>query len=266
MKRILLILAVACIMVAGTVVMASADSGSGVQYIQPCQVNPGESYGPDNPNINNMPVAPKDRWFGFTMNSGEKGCDYIYKFTATKKAGYKLLFDGKVEQRQDSSKKVDGWLSVCSAHDSEAISIFTFFGTYPESDSQWHNKAYLKPGEGYWIIVHRYWNLNGADEADVKLRIREVPMNPTKGRISSVKAKKKGFTVKLAKSKYATKYAVAYKTGKGKWRYAYTTKLSKSVSKLRKGKKYTVKVRAIRVVDGRKYYGAWSEAKKVKVN
>ena len=32
-----------------------------------------------------------------------------------------------------------------------------------------------------------------------------------------------------------------------------------------KGKKYTVKVRAYKTVNGKKYYGKWSKAKKVKV-
>jgi hypothetical protein len=43
-----------------------------------------------------------------------------------------------------------------------------------------------------------------------------------------------------------------------------SNKVSKKISKLQKGK-YTVKVRAYKTVNGKKYYGKWSSAKKVSV-
>jgi hypothetical protein len=64
----------------------------------------------------------------------------------------------------------------------------------------------------------------------------------------------KSFTVKYDIATYATKYQVAYKKSGGKWKYVKTKSLSKTVSGLKTGKKYTVKVRAIRMVKSKKYY------------
>ena len=88
---------------------------------------------------------------------------------------------------------------------------------------------------------------------------------PAKVTISSAKAGKRCLTVKYKKAKRADKYQIAVRKAGGSWKYYKTTKLSRKFTKLTKGKKYTVKVRGIRVVNGKEYYGAWSKTKTVKV-
>ncbi len=88
-----------------------------------------------------------------------------------------------------------------------------------------------------------------------------------KAKIKSVKAAKKAFTVKWKKVTGADGYQVSYKTGK-KTKKALVKgakKVSRKVKKLKSKKQYTVKVRAYKTVNGKKYWGKWSTAKKVKV-
>ena len=59
-----------------------------------------------------------------------------------------------------------------------------------------------------------------------------------------------------------TTYQIAYKKkGTSKWKYTTTTSKSKTIKSLKKGKKYYVKVRAYKTVDGKKIYGSWSKTK-----
>lgn len=84
-------------------------------------------------------------------------------------------------------------------------------------------------------------------------------------------AKKKTITVQWKKLSGVTGYqvqaALDKKFKKGKKTYtvkkAKTTK--KTIKKLKSKKKYYVRVRAYKTVKGKKYYGSWSKAKKVKV-
>ena len=55
---------------------------------------------------------------------------------------------------------------------------------------------------------------------------------------------------------------VAYRVkGSSKWKYKTTKSSRATISKLKRGKKYNVKVQAYTKVDGTKYYGAWSKTK-----
>ncbi len=100
-------------------------------------------------------------------------------------------------------------------------------------------------------------------------------INPKPSKIKSVKAKKKGCTVKWAKvSQQATGYqiqtALNSKFTKSKKTYKITSykTVSKTISKLKAGKKYYVRVRTYKnVKEGGKtvpYYSEWTKAKSVK--
>ena len=66
--------------------------------------------------------------------------------------------------------------------------------------------------------------------------------------------------------KYATKYQVAYKTSKAKkWKKATTAKRSYTIKKMKKGKTYKIKVRAVVKYNGKTYYGPWSKIRKARV-
>lgn len=88
---------------------------------------------------------------------------------------------------------------------------------------------------------------------------------PEKAKIKSLKAGKKKFTVKVTQEKGA-KYQVAYKVkGSSKYKTVTTKSVTKTVKGLKKGKTYSVKVRAYQTVNGKKYLGNYSNVKNVKV-
>ena len=88
-----------------------------------------------------------------------------------------------------------------------------------------------------------------------------------KAKIKSVKAAKKAFTAKWSKVKGASGYQLSYKTGKKTRKVLVkgAAKVSKKVGKLQSKKQYTVKVRAYKLVNSKKYWGKWSTGKKVTV-
>ncbi|MGN0457877.1 MAG: fibronectin type III domain-containing protein [Eubacterium sp.] len=94
-------------------------------------------------------------------------------------------------------------------------------------------------------------------------------IKPKATSISSVSAKSKGFTVKWKKqTTQTTGYQIQYSTS-SKFTNAKTVTVSKNsttsktVSKLKAKKKYYVRVRTYKTVNGTKYYSAWSKYKAV---
>ena len=67
------------------------------------------------------------------------------------------------------------------------------------------------------------------------------------------------------KKQSGAKYQIYYKTAGSKAKPVLSSAVTKTVKNLKKGKTYTVKVRAYKAIDGKTYYGAYSAAKKVKV-
>lgn len=98
-----------------------------------------------------------------------------------------------------------------------------------------------------------------------------VRVSPKK--VSGLKLKKKNTSaVKISwkRDKKASGYQVLMKTGKkGKYKLIKTVKKNKIVTytkkKLKKGKTYYIKVRAYKVIDGKKVYGTYSKVKKIKM-
>jgi hypothetical protein len=93
-------------------------------------------------------------------------------------------------------------------------------------------------------------------------------INPKGTSISSLTAKSKGFVVKWkAQTTQMTGYQVQYSTSSKfsstKTLTAGKTKTSLTVSSLKASKVYYVRVRTYKTVGGKKYYSAWSTAKKV---
>ena len=117
----------------------------------------------------------------------------------------------------------------------------------------------------YEITPYIYWGDNIYGKTFTTTVVPKVKL--AKAKIKSVKAAKKAFTAKWKAVKNADGYQISYKVGKKtkKATVKGAKKLSKKVKKLQSKKKYTVKVRAYKKVDGTKYYGGWSRAKKVKI-
>ncbi len=103
--------------------------------------------------------------------------------------------------------------------------------------------------------------------ADVVAHYKELKAKytPAKVKIKSVTAGKNKAVVKWNKTKKTTAYKVKLtnkKTGKVK---NYTVKgTSKTLKKLTSNRKYSVKVRAYKKIEGYTFYGKWSKAKSFK--
>lgn len=89
---------------------------------------------------------------------------------------------------------------------------------------------------------------------------------PKKTSIRKLAASKRQLTVKYAKVSGGCRYQTGYrKNGSKTWKYTTSSSNHVSIKKLTNKKYYYIRVRAYKTVSGKKYYGAWSAAKKVKI-
>lgn len=115
----------------------------------------------------------------------------------------------------------------------------------------------LQKNAVYYLVI----NSNDYVEAiPFTLKISQSVPKPAKAKLTAVKAGKKKLIVKYSAVPYASKYQVQYKKkGASKWKTKETKKTKITLKKLKSGKKYQVRVRAVRVVDGKSYNGAYSK-------
>ncbi len=104
----------------------------------------------------------------------------------------------------------------------------------------------------------------GAYDGITSATFHIVPKQTT---ISKLTAGTHKFTVSWKRHSHSGGYQVAYSRYKTKgFKYAsVTTKSSKTITKLKTGVRYYVKVRAYKTIDGTRCYGKWSTRKSVKV-
>lgn len=90
-------------------------------------------------------------------------------------------------------------------------------------------------------------------------------IKPKKAVISSAAAGTDKITVKMSSNAASTggsTYQIAYRVkGTSTWKTTTTTSQTKTILSLKKGKKYEIKVRAYKTVNGSKYYGSYSSVK-----
>ena len=93
-----------------------------------------------------------------------------------------------------------------------------------------------------------------------------TPKKATVKSTSVLKKKRVKVTLSAKATKLAgTKYQISYKVkGAKKWKSVYTSNKTKVLKKLKKGKRYYVKARVYKKVNGKTYYGAWSKSKLTK--
>ena len=97
---------------------------------------------------------------------------------------------------------------------------------------------------------------------------KPVVTKPAKVKIKSAKKKGKKVTLKWKKISDAAGYVVYMKTNSGKFKAVKTVKKAKKVKaviSLKKGNKYSFKIRAYKLDEETKVYGAYSKIKKVKM-
>ncbi len=98
-------------------------------------------------------------------------------------------------------------------------------------------------------------------------RVATFKIVPAKAKIYRLSKSRKAFKVKIKsqKSSGVSGYQIAYSTKKKSGFKTVTTKsYKKTVKKLKANKKYYVKVRAYKTIDGKKYYGSYSSIKTVR--
>lgn len=100
--------------------------------------------------------------------------------------------------------------------------------------------------------------------------VAEFNILPRKMEISKLKAGKKAFTLNWKTDKTVGAYQIKYSASKN-FANAKTVTVTnvnsktKTIKKLKSGRKYYVKMRSFKSVDGTKYYSNWTAAKSVKV-
>ena len=101
--------------------------------------------------------------------------------------------------------------------------------------------------------------------------VKTFTICPKKTSIKSLAAVSKGFTIKWErKTEQEDGYQIQYSTGKQFEKKKTVTKIVKNAStdsmgvkKLQLRKKYYVRVRTYKTVNGKKYYSVWSKIKSV---
>ena len=128
----------------------------------------------------------------------------------------------------------------------------------------------LKTGKKYTYRIKAYRTVSSIDlESAFSNGAAAVP-SLAKTTVKLSRSGKTAINVKWKKVAGATGYQVRMGTNKkiSKGKKAYTVKkgsvVKKKVTKLKKGKKYYVKVRAYRIVSGKKVYGRYSAVKAIK--
>ena len=117
----------------------------------------------------------------------------------------------------------------------------------------------------YKVTVTLKRNYSGSKSASFKINPKKTKIVSLKSSNKKIKVKWKkqstqtsGYQIQFARNKKFTS-SLKTKTVKG------ASKVSKTYSGFKKGKKYYVRIRTYKVVNKKKYYSAWSEAKTVKV-
>ena len=93
-------------------------------------------------------------------------------------------------------------------------------------------------------------------------------IRPAKMTISSISSTSRTLKISWKKHPGVTAYRIAYRR-KGTSKYKYTTCKStttrKTISSLKKNKRYQIRIRAYKQIDGKKYFGAYSKLKTIKI-
>ena len=140
------------------------------------------------------------------------------------------------------------------------VATVTSYKTVKYSD-----KKATKNGQKYVYKIVTYYKGNqtvNSAYSNAKTGYRLSTM-----KVSSLSNKKgKKLYVKWVKNSKSTGYQIEYVTGKTRKKVNASAKSkSKTISKLKKGKTYYVRIRSYKKVSGTTYYGAWSGKKKVTI-
>ena len=198
---------------------------------------------------------------------GAKGVKYVLKCanisideSTTRRMEYSII-DSNYVDCEDADVKV-----------SEIVDGYYFGGGGPimylwksgSSGSITYNS--LKPNSEYFVKVKFYNFRDTSEDNTYAIQVAAQIEKPSKPALKTVKPGKRVIKVSYKKAKYADRYQIQIKKGSGSWKtYNNGSKLNKTFKKLKKGKKYSVRVRAQRKVNGKWYNSKWSTKKTVTV-
>ncbi|MCR4690066.1 MAG: hypothetical protein K5739_01805 [Lachnospiraceae bacterium] len=112
-----------------------------------------------------------------------------------------------------------------------------------------------------------------SDQSDQKISVDGKDYTIATPIIKSLKSKKKSIaTITYTKEADSDGYQISYSTNKKFKKSKTKTKTiknsktkKKTIKALKSGKKYYFRVRIIKIIDGKKYFGNWSKVKKVRI-
>ena len=119
-------------------------------------------------------------------------------------------------------------------------------------------------GVGTAVISVKASGTNNYNGASLSIKVNVIPKKPT----VKVKAGKKRMIISYKKVKGASGYEIQYslkKSFKSGVKKINLKKTKRTVKKLKRGKKYYVRVRAFKKVGKKKIYSNWSKVKSVKI-
>jgi len=197
-------------------------------------------------------------------------CKGNYDLTVSYKPSLSKPSTLKVSKRNTTSLKLS-WNKVSGV---SGYQLQQYKGnkwtTVKNTTSNTYTVSKLKAGTTYKFRVRAYKKISGKNYYSGWAYLT-TPTKPATVTLSSVKStKSKKITVKWKKATctgYQVQYSTSSKFKKGNKTVAVSKSktTSKTISKLKGKKKYYVRVRAYKTVDGKKYYGSWSKVKSVKV-
>lgn len=156
---------------------------------------------------------------------------------------------------------------VCSACGSTKVEAI------PKTDHSWDAGRIARKPKYFSTGVKTYTcTVCGSTKSQSLPSLNPASVTPAKVRLTSAKSGKKKLTVKWKRIAKNTKgYQIALKDKKtGKQKYINASQsskstLSKTIKKLKKNRKYAVRIRAYNVVGDETIYGQWSNVKMGKV-
>ncbi|MBR1663654.1 MAG: hypothetical protein IJ696_04925 [Ruminococcus sp.] len=236
--------------------------------------------------IKNKVYTGKAQTQNFTVKSGSYTLKKDYEYSVTYKNNTKVgtasvIIEGKgyfAGQKITKTFKITGKSLTKASVSGVSNKVYTGKAIKPAPVVKLGGKT-LKKGTDYTVS---YKNNTKVGKATVTIKgkgaytgtiTKTFKINPKKTTIKKATSPKtRQLKVSYGKVKGVTGYQVKYSTSKKFTKKTTKTvtvkgagKTSKTIKKLKKGKTYYVKVRSYKVVNGVKYYGAYSAVKKVKV-
>ncbi len=238
----------------------------------------GEAYGGiDSENHKSLvKISAKDATYKATGLTEGEMCSACGKITVLQQE-IPMLVLGKVRNlkvkavKPAAGTKSTLTLSWSAVEDAEKYEVYQYASKKWKRIKTTSSKSYtvkkLKANKSYKFRVVAV-TADGVKGEEAQLTAKTVPLSTT----MALKAGKSQLTASWKTVANITGYEVQYSTSKKftkKNTKTTTVKNAKTkkttVKKLAKGKKYYVRVRAYKTVDGKKIYSAWSSVKNVKV-